>query len=150
MLLHDIGWSQIPPDEVLDGIAPGGSRPDLVVLHEKEGVRLAHDILADLDYPRDVIEPVLEIIGGHDTRKTALSPSDAVMKDADKVWRITPHGLDTVMDWFGLGRADALRLVESRVHDHLFTDSARVMARCLAALGGIDVSPQLQALTTDG
>ena len=46
IMLHDIGWSQVPPGEVLEAIAPGGGRPDLVLLHEKEGARPAAGILA--------------------------------------------------------------------------------------------------------
>lgn len=146
VLLHDIGWSQLPADEVLQGIAPGSSRPDLVVRHEKEGAALAREILEDLGYERESVDRIVEIVDGHDTRTEALSIDDALMKDADKLWRITPHGVDTVMDWFGLPRADALRLIESRVHDHLFTDAARTMARCLAGIGSIDISPQLADL----
>lgn len=31
ILLHDTGWSSVDPSEVLAAIAPGGSRPDLVL-----------------------------------------------------------------------------------------------------------------------
>jgi len=82
------------------------------------------------------------IVDGHDSRLEALSLNDALVKDADKLWRLTPHGVDTVMDWFGLSREQAHRLIGSRVHDHLFTDAARAIARGLAAVAWVDASPQ--------
>jgi hypothetical protein len=79
-MLHHIGWSQVPPAEVLE----------------------------------------------------ALSIEDAIVKDSDKTWRLSPHGIDTVMDWFGLDRGQALRLCSPRVHGHLFTAEAQAMARALS------------------
>ncbi|MET4146855.1 HD domain-containing protein [Arthrobacter sp. UYEF21] len=110
IMLHDIGWSQVRASEVLQAIAPGGGRPDLVLLHEKEGPRLAAGILAEAGYDPTKVPASLDIIDGHDSRREALSLEDAIVKDADKTWRLSPHGIDTVMDWFGLDREQALRL----------------------------------------
>ncbi|MCX6498095.1 MAG: HD domain-containing protein [Arthrobacter sp.] len=146
IMLHDVGWSQVPPDEVLQAIAPGGGRPDLVLLHEKEGARLAAQILADSGYDPGKVPAILDIIDGHDSRREALSIEDAIVKDADKTWRLSPHGIDTVMDWFGLDRGQALRLCSQRVHGHLFTAEARTMARALSALESVTLWPQRQRL----
>ncbi|WP_157630738.1 HD domain-containing protein [Kribbella catacumbae] len=146
ILLHDIGWSQAPEGEILDAIAPGGDRRDLIVLHEKEGARLARGILQELGVEPSRVEAILAIIDGHDTRREAISLDDALVKDADKLWRLTPHGIDTVMGWFGLTRDEAHRLIGSRVHHHLLTDAGRTMARALAAVAWVDSSPQRVAL----
>jgi hypothetical protein len=146
ILLHDVGWSRVPEDEVLEAIAPGGGRPDLVLLHEKEGARLAGEILAQVGYPGDHVGRILEIIDGHDSRKESLSIEDSIVKDADKTWRVTPSGLDTIMGWFGLERSEALRLSASRVHGHLFTDEARALAMGLTALESIAGSAPVRAL----
>jgi HD superfamily phosphodiesterase len=146
IILHDTGWSCVPEDEVLQAIAPGGGRHDLVIRHEKEGARIAREILEELDHPGDRVEEIVEIIDGHDSRTTSLSLNDSLVKDADKLWRLTPHGVDTVMGWFGLTREQAHALIASRVHDHLFTDAARTMARVLAAVASIDTTPQRIAL----
>jgi HD domain len=146
IMLHDVGWSQVPPEGVLQAIAPGGGRPDLVLLHEKEGARLAAGILADSGYDPDKVPAILDIIDGHDSRREALSIEDAIVKDADKTWRLSPHGIDTVMDWFGLDRGQALRLCSQRVHGHLFTAEAQVMARALSALESVTLWPQRQDL----
>ena len=146
ILLHDTGWSQAPADEVLSAIAPGGNRPDLVLLHEKEGARIATDILGRLGHDPARTEEIVAIIDGHDSRRTSLSLNDSLVKDADKLWRLTPHGVDTVMEWFGLTREQAHCLIGSRVHDHLFTDVARTIALGLAAVAWVDASPQRIAL----
>ena len=146
VLLHDTGWSRVPEDEVLQAIAPGGGRPDLVIAHEKEGALIAAEVLAEVGADRDRTARIIEIVDGHDSRREALHLDDALMKDADKLWRLTPHGVDTVMDWFGLTRGEAHRLIASRVHDHLLTDAGRTMARVLAAVASIDVTPERVAL----
>ncbi len=146
ILLHDIGWSQVPPDEVLAAIAPGGGRPDLVRMHEQEGARLAREILTAVGHDPDAIERIVEIIDGHDSRTDAISLEDAIVKDSDKTWRVTPHGLDVVMEWFGLDRDAALRLCAARVVDHLFTDPARALARGLIAMNSVTMWPQSLAL----
>lgn len=80
IMLHDIGWSRVPPDEVLEAIAPGGGRPDLVLLHEKEGARLAAEILAEAGVPAERAARIVEIIDGHDSRREALSIEDAIVR----------------------------------------------------------------------
>jgi hypothetical protein len=146
ILLHDIGWSQVPQEGVLEAIAPGGGRPDLVLLHEKEGARLAAGILAECGYDAAKIPAILGIIDGHDSRREAISLEDAIVKDADKTWRLSPHGIDTVMDWFGLDRGQALRLCSQRVHGYLFTAEAQAVARALSALESVTLWPQRQRL----
>ena len=146
IILHDTGWSRIPEDEVLQAIAPGDGRPDLVIRHEKEGAKIARHVLEELGHNQTTIAEIIEIIDGHDSRLTSLSLNDSLVKDADKLWRLTPHGIDTVMGWFGLTRSQAHLLIASRVHDHLFTDTARAMARALAAVASIDTSHQRIAL----
>lgn len=146
ILLHDTGWSQVPADEVLEAIAPGGGRPDLVRLHETEGARIAEEILHQVGHPETLIPEVLRIIDGHDSRRESLSINDSIVKDADKVWRVTPWGLDVITDWFGLTRSETLTLCASRVHGHLFTDAGRAMAMGLTALESMNGTPDVDAV----
>ncbi|MGF7119617.1 HD domain-containing protein [Rhodococcus sp. TAF43] len=148
ILLHDVGWSTVPEELVLEAIAPRPRHPELVRVHEIEGAAIARSILGDLGTPDTDIDEIAAIIDGHDSRREATSPSDAVVKDADKLWRITPHGLATVGRWFGLAQSETLRLVGSRTHAHLCTEPARVMARAFAAIASTDVSPQLRELSS--
>ncbi|WP_324188366.1 HD domain-containing protein [Nocardia higoensis] len=146
IILHDTGWSRVPEAEVLEAIRPGGGRKDLVVAHEKAGAEIAARILTELGHDPAKTSEIVAIIDGHDSRLTSLSLEDSLVKDADKLWRLTPHGVDTVMNWFGLTRQQAHTLIGSRVHDHLFTDAARIAARALAAIATTDSTPQRFAL----
>ncbi|GAB91557.1 HD domain-containing protein [Gordonia rhizosphera] len=146
ILLHDTGWSQVPEDDVLSAIAPGAGRKDLVLQHEREGARIAQSILDEVGWDADRTSEIVAIVDGHDSRREAVSLNDALMKDADKIWRLTPHGVDTVMNWFGLTREEAHRLIASRVHDHLLSDTGRAFARLLAAIVSIDTDPERVAL----
>jgi hypothetical protein len=142
MLLHDIGWSAVDPRFVLSAIAPGAGNRDLVLQHEKEGAKLAEQILSRHGVAAAGIERIIHIIDGHDSRKESTSIEDSLVKDADKLWRLTGHGLDTIMDWFGLTRAQAFTLVESRVAGHLFTEAARGMASGFIAVERANLLPQ--------
>ena len=142
ILLHDTGWSRVPEAEVLEAIAPGGGRPELIFAHEREGAAIAAEVLAAVGHDEARTAEIIEIINGHDTRAEALSINDAIVKDADKLWRLTPHGVDTVMQWFGLTREQAHLIIDERVHTRLFTAEAQTMARGLAAIAWADTLPQ--------
>jgi hypothetical protein len=145
ILLHDIGWSTVDERDALEAISPGhdGSLKHLIIQHEVEGARIAHEILSDMDIPTAEINEITAIIDGHDTRHEALSLNDALVKDADKVWRVTPHARRVVMDWFGLDAEQSLRLCGYRAYDELFTEEAKTMSRVLVTLGCIDLSNEL-------
>ncbi len=146
ILLHDTGWSTVPDDQILEAIAPGGGRPDLVRQHEEEGARIARAILDTLDHDAEATERVVAIVDGHDSRRHAISAEDAIVKDADKLWRVSPHGVRTVSGWFDLAPDEALRLCASRVEPALLTEPGRAMARALVAIASIDLVPQRMGL----
>jgi hypothetical protein len=94
ILLHDVGWKMFPEEKLALAVGPNAKYPELQRAHEVEGARIARDILDALTIPIIETGRVIEIIDGHDTRKHALSLEDALMKDADKLWRFTDHGVD--------------------------------------------------------
>lgn len=145
ILIHDIGWSTVDERENLEAIAPDrdGSRIHLVVQHEKEGAKIARRILTEVGLPATDIDEICAIIDGHDTRDHAISTNDAVVKDADKIWRVSPHGRRVVNDWFGLTDEQSLRLCAYRAYNELFTDAGRAMSRVLVSLASIDMTPQI-------
>src|SRR5690625_3117680 len=146
ILLHDTGWSCVPEGEVLEGIAPGGGRRELVLLHEQERARIAREILTSLDYPTTLIDEIVQIIDGHDSRRETLSINDSIVKDADKIWRVTPWGINVIMDWFGLQRHEAVQLCAARVHGHLFTDEGAAMAMAFTSLESLAATPEVHAV----
>ncbi|MFK4106040.1 HD domain-containing protein [Streptomyces sp. NPDC019531] len=148
ILLHDTGWKAVDPAHILPAIAPGSRHLETVRRHETEGALIAARILAEVGYPQAHAARVVAIVDGHDTRPYALNADDAVVKDADKLWRLTPHGLRTIGSWFCLDAEQALRLVLSITYNRLFTEPARGIGRALAALGGLEHSPQRLAISS--
>ena len=131
ILLHDVGWKTVPEDKLAGCVGPKPIYPDLVVQHEKEGARIARDILSrrtDID-----VETVAAIIDGHDTRKHALSLDDAVVKDSDKLWRFTDHGVRTIASWLNQTIPETTAMVAEFVPRTLLTDEGRVMAAAFVA-----------------
>jgi HD domain len=142
VLLHDTGWKMVDPADILPAIAhrSGPAAHETIRRHETEGAAIAARILFDVGYPAGDSERIVAIIDGHDTRSNALGVDDAVVKDADKLWRLTPHGLRTVGAWFALDREQALRLVTARTYDRLLTEPARAVGAALAELARTDLS----------
>lgn len=135
ILLHDVGWKRIDPAHLADAVGPNATRPELVRQHELHGVEIAGDILRHHRPEGVPIEAVLAIIDRHDTHKDASSLEDALVKDADKAWRFTPHGVATICDWFGDAPDQTLAMLEDFVMPTMLTDTGRVMARALLAAG---------------
>lgn len=139
ILLHDVGWKVFPPEKIVLAVGPNAKYPELQRQHEIEGARIARAELEQLDCHVD-IDRVVAIIDGHDTRKAALSLEDAIMKDADKLWRFTGHGIATIGDWFGIAPKDTVAMLESFVLPSLITDTGRIMAAALLAEGAAAAS----------
>lgn len=113
ILLHDVGWKRIDPELLLDAIGKNPTRKDLVRDHEIHGVEIAKIILEDIKPENVDITAVLDIIDGHDTVKAARSINDAVMKDADKGWRATAHGMKTICGWYQWNTAEYIDALEN-------------------------------------
>jgi hypothetical protein len=135
ILLHDVGWKRIDPSLLTAAIGPNPTRPDLVREHEIHGVEIAGDILSRHQPEGVDIDAVLAIIDRHDTLKTATSLNDAMVKDADKVWRFTPHGVTTISGWFGTPPGETMAMLEDFVMPSMLTDVGRAMARAFLAAG---------------
>jgi HD superfamily phosphodiesterase len=129
VILHDLGWKMVPEDEQLNAFGPNMNNKELQRLHETEGARIASEILESLDYDTEKIEEIASIIDGHDTRRKALSLNDAIVKDADKLWRYSPVGVSVDHSRFNMDRQDYIVMVERLIDRWFFTDKAKEMAR---------------------
>lgn len=92
ILLHDLGWSAIPEEQQRRAYGPNSSDAELNRLHEREGARLARGVLGAVAYEAGLIDEICRIIGGHDSRPAAESIEEAIVKDADKIWRVSREG----------------------------------------------------------
>jgi HD superfamily phosphodiesterase len=127
-ICHDIGWSQVPEELHLKAFGPTAD-PELTRLHEIEGVKLAQEILLAVDYDAQKTAEILAIIEGHDTRLTALSASDKIVKDADKLFRFDQIGMGIDADRFQINRIRHADWLEKQIEHWFFTDTGKELAR---------------------
>ena len=135
ILLHDVGWRVFPEELLAKAVGPAAKYPELQRAHEIESVRIARTELNRLAAPNIDIDRVIAIIDGHDTRPQAHSPEDALMKDADKLWRFTTHGIDKLCIWFETPEKETVAMLESYVLPQLLTETAKTMAQAMLADG---------------
>ncbi len=131
ILLHDVGYARVPEETHHAGLhgAPNGWDADITRRHEREGARLAADILARVGMDDARTARIVEIVDGHDSRTEALSLEDAIVKDADKLWRFTESGVRVTHSWVDRTPEAFMDYVESRIDAWLFTAAARELAR---------------------
>lgn len=129
ILLHDVGWSKVPEELHIKAFGPRATMPELTRLHESEGVKIAAEILDALNYDAGETVRILQIIGGHDTRKEALSLDDQIVKDADKLWRYSSKGFQIDIKRFGESCVQGLSRLRKNLAVCFFTRTARKLAQ---------------------
>jgi HD superfamily phosphodiesterase len=131
VLLHDIGYMAVPSDDHLKGLAGAvkGWEPDITRRHEIQGAALAGEILGALGWDAERTAAIQDIVDGHDSRMEAVSREDALVKDADKLWRYTESAVRICHRWMELTPEAYMDWVAAERERWLFTDTAREMAR---------------------
>lgn len=129
ILLHDTGWSKIPKDKILHAFGPNNKYPELTRQHELESVAIAEKELPNLGFDNQQIEKIVALIDGHDTTKNARSLEDSIHKDADKLWRYTPHGNRIIGEWFEIEPNEVLDILENFVLPTFLTDFGQKQAQ---------------------
>ena len=135
ILFHDVGWKKIPLEKLTASVGPKPLYPELQRVHEVEGIVIARPHLEALAVPGVDIDAVIAIIDGHDTRKHAISGEDALVKDADKLWRFTSHGVRTISGWFDMSAKATVAMLEDFVLPQFLTPEGRAMAEGFLAEG---------------
>jgi HD superfamily phosphodiesterase len=95
VILHDVGWSRLKPEEikVAFGVnAQGEKGKQLNRIHEVEGAGIAREILTKLDYDRPSTDEIARIIARHDSGKNPQTIEEKIVKDADRLWRVSRIG----------------------------------------------------------
>ena len=132
ILLHDTGWAEMDSAEIMaKAFGPNMQevlKSDVRRQHEIIGARIAGEVLASLHYPETIIDEVVTIIDGHDSRPHALSLNDQLMKDADKLWRFTTAGIAVACDWHKKNPTQYVEYLDRDVYPSLFTEAARALA----------------------
>ena len=128
ILLHDVGWKAVPEDLQVTAFGPNRSNPQAARLHELEGARTARKILEGLHYPAEKVDEICRIIRGHDSRKRAISRSDRIVKDADRLFRYSRKGLAIDLSRFCTDRGDYLSYLERHIEKWFFLSVSRQLA----------------------
>lgn len=145
VLLHDVGYSSIPDDELQNSFGPIIEKPELRRLHETEGAKLAEKILKRVSYPNEFIGEIQAIIAGHDTRDEALSLNDKIAKDSDKLWRYSYEGFTIDFERFNLKASEWFDYLVAHIPTWFFTGTARK----LAAQASKELEKELEARRQD-
>lgn len=94
-ILHDVGWSQLPKEERFL-IYNKNNSPELRFKvrykHQSGGVKLVKKLLEKVNYPVEHVEQILDTISEHDTRKDCKTKEEDVVRDADKLSRVSKNG----------------------------------------------------------
>lgn len=130
ILLHDTGWARVDEERIIsEGFrSENPMQSDIRVLHEEEGCNIAREILPPLGYSTEVIEAVCAIIDGHDTDPQHSGIEDAIVRDADRLWRFQPTGMAFSALWFGKTPQEIRLRLEDTIYEQLITPEARVIA----------------------
>lgn len=129
VLLHDVGWSQVPEHLHLTAFGPGERNKEINRIHEVEGVRLARNILQQTGYPDPAgAEEILQIIDGHDSVPQAISLADMIVKDADKLFRFSHWGFWIDVERFGVELNPYTIWISQQIEGWFFTKSAKAIA----------------------
>ncbi len=128
VICHDLGWIRLSEDLQLKAFGPKFD-PDLRRIHEVEGVKLARHVLEQVGYDPNKTEEILTIIDGHDSRPYALSDSDRIVKDADKLWRFAARGMAIDMERFGIEPSAYIPWIKEQIDSWFFTETGKQLAR---------------------
>ncbi len=130
ILLQDTGWARVDAQRIIDeGFrAKNWRQSEARILHEVEGCNIARELLPGLGFDDEFIGKVTAIIDGHDTRLDHDSLEDAIVRDADRLWRFTPVGTGFSALWFGWTPRAVQADLRDRVLDEMITATGRRMA----------------------
>lgn len=133
IILHDVGWSQLPEERRMMVFDPGAKEEDrreVVYEHQIEGIKLALKILREVNYPPELTDEILDIISQHDTRKGFISKNEGIVRDADKLWRTSKEGFTVSEARAKKREAQRFKLLEKGLNkaDYLYSETARQMA----------------------
>lgn len=129
ILLHDTGWGRVDESKIIsEGFGGDWRKADIRFQHEEQGCVIAREVLPGLGYSDEFVDAVCAIIDGHDTRPDAHSLEDALVRDADRLWRFDHAGIALASGWFGLDPATYSDRLRSEIIPELLSEAAIAMA----------------------
>jgi hypothetical protein len=130
ILLHDTGWGRVDEDRIrAEGFRGNWRKAAIRYEHEKQGCIIAREVLPPLGYSPSFVDAVVDIIDGHDTRQDARSLEDALVRDADRLWRFDHAGIALASGWFRMDPATYCDRLAREIVPELLTEAAIAIAR---------------------
>ena len=128
--LHDIGWGRVDETRIIsEGFSGDWRKAAIRFEHEKQGCLVAREVLPRLGYDGGFVDAVTAIIDGHDTRAEAHSLEDALVRDADRLWRFDHAGIALASGWFGMDPATYCDRLHAEIIPELITEAGVAIAR---------------------
>ena len=133
IILHDVGWSQLPEERrliIFDPRASEENKREVQLEHQTESVKLAVKILRKVNYSPELTDEILEIISQHDTRKGFISKNEGIIRDADKLWRTSKEGFTVSEARAKKREAQRFKLLEEGLNKshYFYSETAKQMA----------------------
>lgn len=129
IVLHDTGWAHVDESRILsEGFSGNWRKAAIRYEHEVKGCDVARRVLPGLGYSQEFVDRVCEIIDGHDTRHVAYSLEDALVRDADRLWRFDHAGIALASSWFKMDPATYCGRLAEEIIPELITEAAVKMA----------------------
>ncbi len=129
IILHDVGWKAVPEDLQLKGFGPHMTDLDLRITHEKEGSKIARSILEESGYDAEKISEICEIVLFHDSKEEGISLEDSIVKDADKLWRVSHVGLRIDAGRYNIAIPDYLGYLQQKIEKWYLTSAGKDLAK---------------------
>jgi hypothetical protein len=130
ILLHDTGWGRVDEERIRsEGFSGNWRKAAIRYEHEKQGCVIAREVLPPLGYSPSFVDAVVDIIDGHDTRPDARSLEDALVRDADRLWRFDHAGIALASGWFRMSPATYCDRLAREIVPELLTEAAIAIAR---------------------
>lgn len=129
ILLHDVGWIMVPEDQLKKAFGPKMSDVSLRDLHEREGARMAREILDRIGYPGELAGKIALYVSRHDSGHGAESVEEAIIKDSDKLYRFSPEAVSHDPAYFRMSVAAYLDHLGERIDPWFLTRKGRRIAR---------------------
>ena len=131
IILHDVGWSRLERQAIRGAYgvrAKGAESRNLNRIHEEAGEAIAREILEAYSYDPGLIEAIASIIRTHDSGKEARSIEEAVVKDADKLWRFSETGFSIETARQGITAVELYQHLDKNKKNWFFTRSGLTLA----------------------
>jgi len=130
ILLHDTGWGRVDESRIIsEGFSGDWRKTQIRFEHEKQGCEIAREVLPPLGHSSVFVDDVVAIIDGHDTRREARSLEDALVRDADRLWRFDHAGIALASGWFGMDPATYCDRLAAEIVPELLTEAGIAMAQ---------------------